>query len=126
VQELPDKHRQRLEQSWAGQFYREFFCRLKEEPFACLYADHPSRPNIPVNVLVGLDTLKAGFGWSDEELYDHYTFDVQVRYALGYHNLKEGDFDLRTLPRFHRHSSTTWNTASTCSSSVSKTSPTNK
>jgi hypothetical protein len=102
VQALPDKHRQRLEQSWAGEFYRQFFCRLKERPFACLYADLPSRPNIPVNVLVALDTLKAGFGWSDEELYDHFTFDVQVRYALGYHNLDEGDFDLRTLYNFRR------------------------
>lgn len=102
IQALPDKHRQRLEQSWAGEFYRQFFCRLKEEPFACLYADLPSRPNIPVNVLVALDTLKAGFGWSDEELYDHFTFDVQVRYALGYHNLAEGEFDIRTLYNFRR------------------------
>jgi len=102
VQALPDKHRQRLEHSWAGEFYRQFFCRLKEQAFACLYADLPSRPNLPVNVLVSLDTLKAGFGWSDEELYDHFTFDVQVRYALGYHNLDEGDFDLRSLYNFRR------------------------
>jgi hypothetical protein len=102
VQALPDKHRQRLDQSWAGEFYRQFFCRLNEGAFSCLYVDHPSRPNIPVNVLVALDTLKAGFGWSDEELYDHFTFDVQVRYALGYHNLNEGDFDLRTLYNFRR------------------------
>jgi len=53
-------------------------------------------------VLVALETLKAGFGWSDEELYDHYIFDVQVRYALGYHNLQEGDFDLRSLYNFRR------------------------
>jgi Transposase DDE domain len=102
VQALPEKHRQRLEQSWAGEFYRQFFCRLTENAFTCLYADFPSRPNIPVNVLVGLDTLKAGFGWSDEELYDHFTFDVQVRYALGYHNLAEGDFDIRSLYNFRR------------------------
>jgi hypothetical protein len=102
VQALPDKHRQRLEQSWAGEFYRQFFCRLKEQAFACLYAEHPSRPNTPVNVLVALDVLKDGFGWSDEELYDHFTFDVQVRYALGYHNLDDGDFDIRTLYNFRR------------------------
>ena len=36
-----------------------------------------------MNVLVGLETLKAGYGWSDEELYDHFVFDLQVRYALG-------------------------------------------
>ncbi len=83
-------------------FYREFFCRLKEEPFAVLFADLASRPNIPVNVLIGLDALKAGFGWSDEELYDHFVFDVQVRFALGYRDLKEGEFDLRTLYNFRR------------------------
>jgi hypothetical protein len=102
VNELPDKQRQRLEDSWAGTFYREYFCRLNEAPFAVLYANCPSRPNIPVNVLVGLDTLKAGFGWSDEELYDHFQFDLQVRYALGYHNLDEGDFEVRSLYNFRR------------------------
>lgn len=102
VNDLPEKHRQRLETSWAGTFYREYFCRLNEAHFAVLYADKPSRPNTPVNVLVGLETLKAGYGWSDEELYDHFVFDVQVRYALGYRDLKEGDFELRTLYNFRR------------------------
>jgi hypothetical protein len=102
ISDFAEKHQQRLEHSWAGVFYREFFTRLKEEPMAKMYADCPSRPNVPVNVLVGLETLKAGFGWSDEELYDHYIFDVQVRYALGYRDLKEGDFDLRTLYNFRQ------------------------
>ncbi|HVN54604.1 MAG TPA: hypothetical protein VMT46_09765 [Anaerolineaceae bacterium] len=75
VNDLPDKLRQRLEHSWAGVFRREFFQRLKEEPFAVLYADVPSRPNLPVNVLVGLDTLKAGFGWRDEEVYAAFCFE---------------------------------------------------
>ncbi len=65
VNELPAKRRQHLEASWAGTFRREFFSRLKEEAFAVLYSDLPSRPNVPVNVLVSLDTLKAGYGWSD-------------------------------------------------------------
>ena len=100
VNDLPEKHRKRLESSWAGVFYRETFCRLDERPFGVLYADFPSRPNIPVNVLVGLESLKADFGWSDEELYDAFTYDMQVRYALGYHQLGEGDFDLRSLYYF--------------------------
>lgn len=102
VSDLPEKHQQRLDRSWAGVFYRETFCRLREEAFAVLFDDQPSRPNIPVNVLVGLETLKAGFGWSDEELYDHYVFDLQVRYALGYRDLKDGEFDLRTLYNFRQ------------------------
>jgi hypothetical protein len=96
VDELPEKLRKRLERSWAGIFYREFFCRLNEKPFEVLYADCPSRPNVPVNVLVGLEYLKAGNGWTDEEMYDEFGYDVQVRYALGYRQLGEGDYDLRT------------------------------
>ncbi len=100
VNELPEKKKSLLEQSWAGTFYREFFCRIDEDAFAVLYADCPSRPNVPVKWLVGLETLKAGFGWSDEELYDHFCFDLQVRYALGLQDLSEGDFDLRSLYYF--------------------------
>lgn len=102
INDLPEKHRRRLEQSWAGVFYRETFCRIPEDLFRVVYAEIPSRPNEPVNVLVALDMLKARFGWSDEELYDHFIFDMQVRYAVGYRNLEEGEFELRTLYYF-RH-----------------------
>lgn len=102
VSDLPEEQRQRLESSWAGEFYREFFSRIREESFAKLYADVPSRPNIPVNVLLGLETLKAGYGWSDEELYDQYNFNLQVRYALGYRDFHEGGFELRTLYNFRQ------------------------
>lgn len=99
---LTKKARERLELSWAGVFRREFFSRLDERPFAVLYSEAPSRPNIPVNVLVGLESLKSGFGWSDEEMHDAFLFDLQTRYALGYDNIGEGDFDLRTVYNF-RH-----------------------
>lgn len=102
VSDLPEEQQQRLETSWAGVFYRDFFSRIKEDAFAVLYSDIASRPNTPVNVLLGLETLKAGYGWSDEEMYDHYNFDLQVRYALGYRDLKEGRFELRTLYNFRR------------------------
>lgn len=102
IDSLPEKQLKRLEASWAGTFYHEFFARIDEEPFAMLYSDEPSRPNTPINVLVGLETLKSGFGWSDEEMYDHFCFDVQVRYALGYHDLSEGHFELRTTYNFRR------------------------
>jgi len=100
INDLPERHRKILENSWAHTFYHELFCRLKEEPFAVLYADHPSRPNIPINWLVMMEILKSANGWSDEELYEHFLFDLQVRYALGLHDLHEGYFDLRTLYYF--------------------------
>ena len=102
INDLPRKHRERLEKSWAKVFYEECFCRINEGVFAVLYADEPSRPNTPINVLVGLEVMKSGFGWSDEELYDHFLFDIQVRYGLGYHDLKEGSFELRTLYNFRQ------------------------
>jgi hypothetical protein len=100
VDELPEPLRERLRNSWADTFYREFFCRLNEEPLAALYADMPSRPNVPVNVLVGLEFLKAANGWTDKEMYNEFCYNVQVRYALGYRHLGEGYFDLRTLYDF--------------------------
>jgi hypothetical protein len=100
--ELPEKQRERLRSSWAGTFYKEFFSRLNEETFSVLYSDLPSRPNVPINVLVGLEALKAGFGWSDAELYDNYCYDLQVRYALGYDRLGDGDFEIRSLYYFRQ------------------------
>jgi hypothetical protein len=102
INSLPEKLQKRLAASWAGTFYSEVFVRIDEEPFAVLYSDEPSRPNIPVNVLAGLEMFKSGFGWSDEEMYDHFCYDVQVRYALGYRDLSEGHFELRTMYNF-RH-----------------------
>ena len=49
-----------------------------------------------MSVLVALEALKAGLGWSNEELYENYCFDLQVRHALGYDRLGDGDFEIRT------------------------------
>jgi hypothetical protein len=100
ISELSEKQLTRLKGSWADTFYRETFCRINEEAFADLYSDSPSRPNVPVNVLVGLEILKSGKGWSDEELYENYCYNVQVRYALGIDHLGAGDFEIRTLYYF--------------------------
>ncbi|MBK9056117.1 MAG: transposase [Chloroflexi bacterium] len=102
VRLLTEKQRQRLEASWAGVFYREFFRRLDETPFAVLYSDKTSRPNIAVNVMVSLEFLKAGHGWSDEEMYDQFQYNLQVRYALGLHDFEAGNFELRTVYNFRR------------------------
>jgi hypothetical protein len=100
IDSLPAKVRERLEQSWAGTFYREFFSRIDEEVFGVLYSDVASRPNVPVNILISLETLKAGRGWTDEEMFDAFYFDIQVRFALGLYNLGEHHFEPRTLYYF--------------------------
>lgn len=100
VNELPEEQREYLYSSWAGVFYREFFCRLDEKPFAVLYSNIPSRPNVPVNVLVGLEYLKAGNGWTDQEMHEAFLYNMQVRFALGYDQFVIGNFELRTLYYF--------------------------
>jgi len=99
---LPDKLRARLRNSWAETFYEELFCRIDETLFAPLFSDEASRPNSPVNVLMGAEILKSGFGWSDEELYDQVCFDLQVRHALGLRDLGAEVFVLRTLYYFRQ------------------------
>ncbi len=100
INTLPNKQLERLKESWAGTFYEDVFSRIEERDFEILYSDQPSRPNVPVNVLVGLEVLKAGFGWTDEEMYENFSYNVQVRYALGYQNLEDGHFELRTMYNF--------------------------
>ena len=98
---LPESLRQALENSWADTFYREVFGQIPETLFAPLYSDDgASRPNTPVNVLLGAEILKSGFGWSDLELIDHVRFDLQVRHALGLDDLRGELFTLRTLYNF--------------------------
>ena len=99
---LPKKQWERLEKSWAKTFYEEVFSRIEEENFAILYSDKHSRPNVPVNVLVGLEILKDGNGWTDEEMHSNFSYNVQVRYALGLENLDEGHFELRTTYNFRK------------------------
>jgi hypothetical protein len=102
INELPDNLQKRLEDSWSGAFYENVFVHIDEDAYSILYTDIPSRPNIPVNILVGLEILKAGNGWSDEELYDNACFNVQTRHALGLRNLGDAYFGMRTIYTF-RH-----------------------
>ena len=102
VSAMPESQRRRLENSWAHTFREHVFYALDEQLFAELYAEVPSRPNVPVNVLVGLEILKAGMGVSDAELYESFLFDMQVRYALGYESLSDGHFAVRSLYHFRQ------------------------
>jgi len=99
---LPEKLQERLLGSWAETFYQEVFCHIDETVFAPLYSEEASRPNVPVNVLAGVDILKSGFRWSDEELYEQVCFNLQVRHALGLHDLRGEVFTLRTIYNFRR------------------------
>ena len=48
------------------------------------------------------EILKSGFGWSDEELYEQAMYNLQIRLALGLHNLAEDIFTERTIYNFRK------------------------
>jgi flagellar hook protein FlgE len=100
VATLPEQALKRLMSSWSYAFYHNYFRKINETVFAALYSNKKSRPNVPVNILLGFETLKAGFGCSDEVMYERFLFDIQVRYALGLNDLDVGYFDLRTIYNF--------------------------
>jgi hypothetical protein len=106
VNDLPERSQKRLKGSWAGTFREEVFLRIEEERFAVLYSEKVSRPNTPVNVLLGLEILKGGRNWTDEELHEHFSFDLQVRYAVGCDTFGEDEFDVRTLYNFRQRLAT--------------------
>jgi hypothetical protein len=99
---LSPKLWEQLSNSWAGTLYKEVFCRIDETIFSCLYSKKDSRTNVAVNVLVALEILKGGYGWSDEALYEQAKFNLQVRLALGLHNLNEDIFTERTIYTFRK------------------------
>lgn len=72
----------RLEKSWAKQFAEKIFPRINEERFSALYSDKASRPNTPVNVIVGGMVLQELLGLTDEEITDSLLFDIRFQYAL--------------------------------------------
>jgi len=84
-------------------FYKEIFCRIPEAVFAELYCEDPaSRPNAPVNVLVGAMILQHLNDWTFEELLDRVAFDLKVRTALGLRSLDQESFCRATLFNFQK------------------------
>lgn len=97
---LSEARLKKLKNSMEAVFYTLVFRKIPEEEFAVLYSDQGSRPNTPVNQLVGAEILKHANGWTDEELMDQVHFDVKTRYALGIDELSEDVFCERTLYYF--------------------------
>ena len=95
--------RKRLLASKEYEFYKEIFCRIPETLFAELYAEQPAtRPNAPVNLLVGAMILQHTNDWTFEELLDRVAFDLKVRAALGLWSLDQAPFCRATLFNFQR------------------------
>jgi hypothetical protein len=97
VQIFPAGVKKMLDKSWAPAFRKLVFEKINEERYAVLYSDIPSRPNFPVNVWVGLEIIKGMFDYTDEELIQHWHFDLLTAYALGQEGLGELTLSIRTI-----------------------------
>jgi hypothetical protein len=95
--------RKTLLNSWAETFRQEVLARIPEELFAPLFSEVKSRPNAPINIIVGGDILKSGFGWTDEELEQHLEFDLLTRHALGLDQIGQEIPTIRTFYNLRRH-----------------------
>lgn len=97
---LPKYLRRNLEKSWAVPFYKYVFSNINEERFKVLYSDEVSRPNSPVNVLIGLLILKENFSMTDEDLIGSLHFDLRFQYALGTTSAEKQPVSINSLGNF--------------------------
>jgi len=100
VQNMPKYLQDILYDSWAHPFQKEIFPEINEERFSVLYSDKPSRPNSPVNVIIGALILKELFGLTDEQLVGSIYFDTRFEYALRLTSEKTPPISLNTFTNF--------------------------
>lgn len=86
--------------SWCKDFADIVFPAINEERFSVLYNNKFSRPNTPVNVIVGALMLKESNNLADEELLESICCDVRFQYALHTTHFSEQPVSDRTFSRF--------------------------
>ena len=90
-----------LERSWAKPFSDHIFTKIDETIFAPLYsANTNSRPNAPINVVVGALILKELTGMTDDEVVDACELDLRFQYALHTTSFETQPISDRTFSRF--------------------------
>ena len=83
-------------------FADEIFPAIDEERFSVLYSDKASRPNTPVNVIIGALIIKELFDYSDDEIVENLMLDLHLQYALHTTSFAEQPISDKTLSCFRR------------------------
>lgn len=90
-----------IQKSWAADFADIVFPAINEERFSVLYSKNSAtRPNTPINFIVGALILKENNNLSDDELVESICCDVRYQYALHTTSLPEQPVSDRTFSRF--------------------------
>ena len=100
--QLTAREQKALKNSWAHIFAEEIFPSIDEERFSVLYSDKASRPNTPVNVLVGASIIKELFDYSDDEIVENLMLDLHLQYALHTTSYEEQPLSDKSLSRFRK------------------------
>lgn len=99
---LTEREKKALEKSWAKVFADEIFPFIDEKRFSVLYSDKASRPNAPVNVIIGALIIKELFDYSDDEIVENLMLDLHLQYALHTTSFEEQPLSDKTLSRFRK------------------------
>ena len=101
ISQMPKYLQDILKKSWAQSFRDHIFPLINEERFSVIYSSNQaSRPNTPVNVIIGLLILKEIFQQSDEELIGSLHFDTRYQYALCTTEYEKQPVSINTLTNF--------------------------
>lgn len=76
---LTEREKRMLEKSWAKTFADKVFPAIDENIFSVLYSEKASRPNTPVNVIVGALILKETLNVTDDEIVEAMAFDIRYQ-----------------------------------------------
>lgn len=100
---LTPREKKALENSWAKVFADDVFPTIDEKRFSVLYSEgKASRPNTPVNVIIGALILKELFDLSDDEVVEDLLLDPRFQYALHTTSFEEQPISDKSLSRFRR------------------------
>lgn len=98
---LSERKQRMLDKSWAKYFSDHIFSNINEMIFAPLYSEKTnSRPNAPINVIVGALILKELTGLTDDEIIEECEFDFRFQYALHTTSFENQPISDRTFSRF--------------------------
>ena len=93
---IENKLTKRQQKMWDNskehKFFTSIFTKIDEEKFKVLYSNKKSRPNVPVNQLVGSLILKHLHDWTYEELFSQMSFNMLSRHSIGIDDWQEDIF----------------------------------
>lgn len=102
INSLTSREKSMLEKSWAKDFSERIFPIINEDRYSVLYSEKASRPNTPVNIIIGSLVLKELMNLTDDEIVESLMFDIRFQYALNTTSFEEQPLSDKTLSRFRK------------------------